>query len=295
MKGPDKTTFLLGIGCQKAGTSWLHSVLSEHPRIRLPEPKELHVLDAMLRPDMFHEFRQDSLARHAGRGLRNKIAERLGRRPPRHVMTPAMHLEMIADPNLYVEFFRAQAEDADVVGEITPSYAALSRDDFAYVRDLLEPHFDVKLVLLLRDPIQRAFSAVRHFRRLNKDRYPIALRGDDNSLFERLYKTPYIWERADYRRTIENIEAVFDPGQIHIEFYEALFSQESMEKICEFIKVPPIKADADRIVNSSPRPKDLHPDLARQARKEYAPVYDYCAERFGRQRVSSLWPALHEV
>ncbi len=35
----------LGIGAQKAGTTWLHENLQCHPEIFLPEPKELHHFD----------------------------------------------------------------------------------------------------------------------------------------------------------------------------------------------------------------------------------------------------------
>ncbi|WP_298607898.1 sulfotransferase [uncultured Thiothrix sp.] len=35
----------LGIGAQKAGTTWLHRMLSQHPQLYLPEAKELHYWD----------------------------------------------------------------------------------------------------------------------------------------------------------------------------------------------------------------------------------------------------------
>lgn len=35
----------LGIGAQKAGTTWLHTMLSQHPLLKLPQAKELHYWD----------------------------------------------------------------------------------------------------------------------------------------------------------------------------------------------------------------------------------------------------------
>lgn len=35
----------LGIGAQKAGTTWLHAMLSQHPSLKLPNAKELHYWD----------------------------------------------------------------------------------------------------------------------------------------------------------------------------------------------------------------------------------------------------------
>jgi hypothetical protein len=42
-KGPD----FLVIGAQRAGTTWLHRVLSQHPRLWLPPVKELHYFDKL--------------------------------------------------------------------------------------------------------------------------------------------------------------------------------------------------------------------------------------------------------
>lgn len=36
----------IGIGAQKAGTTWLYKNLKQHPNIWLPEIKELHYFDA---------------------------------------------------------------------------------------------------------------------------------------------------------------------------------------------------------------------------------------------------------
>lgn len=42
---PARLPEFLGIGAQKAGTTWLHANLAVHPEIFLPEAKELHWLD----------------------------------------------------------------------------------------------------------------------------------------------------------------------------------------------------------------------------------------------------------
>ena len=42
-KGPD----FLVIGAQRAGTTWLHRVLRQHPSLWLPPVKELHYFDRL--------------------------------------------------------------------------------------------------------------------------------------------------------------------------------------------------------------------------------------------------------
>ena len=45
--GLDSKIFILGVGAQRAGTSWLNSYLSSHPCVCMSEIKELHYFDAL--------------------------------------------------------------------------------------------------------------------------------------------------------------------------------------------------------------------------------------------------------
>lgn len=118
----------LGIGGQKCGTTWLHHYLAAHPDAFVPtKQKELCFFDARYK--------------------------KYGR-------------------NGYLSFFKdAQAQKA--VGEITPTYLWVSRRHSEWgapntfrnevperVMDFLGP--DLKIVVLLRNPIQRAISAFLH-------------------------------------------------------------------------------------------------------------------------------------
>ena len=38
--------FILGVGCQKGGTTWLHKQLDKHPNVNMGFTKEYHVFDA---------------------------------------------------------------------------------------------------------------------------------------------------------------------------------------------------------------------------------------------------------
>ncbi|MCB2048013.1 MAG: sulfotransferase [Novosphingobium sp.] len=289
---PPPPRFLLGIGCQKAGTSWLYDHLRTHPEVFLPSPKELHVFDAALRPDMFSEFYERARYEHAARSWHRKLRDRLGlTKAGGRVLGPGERVAMISDPEVYARYFAEWSRQYPVVGEITPSYAALSADDFGYIRELLEPRFDLRVVLLLRDPVQRAWSAARHFRKINRGHLNVAVRGNDNDLFARLYDTPYIRERADYRRILSDLKTALPSTQVHVEFYERLFTQDAISKLCDFLGIETRQAEFGKMVNVSPRPIDLDPDLAAAARKAYAPIYEFCADWFGQAEIDRLWPA----
>jgi hypothetical protein len=97
----------LGIGAQKAGSTWLHENLRRHPQLYLPPQKELHFFDW---------FRERSLRSYAAHfaDARHRLA-----------------------------------------GEITPAYSALSAGRVRLVRRLLP---EARVILVLRDPVERAWS-----------------------------------------------------------------------------------------------------------------------------------------
>lgn len=107
MDGPD----FLGIGAQKAGTSWLHANLAQHPRVRFPAGKEVHFWN-----------------RQRERGL-----------------------------GWYREQFRGAPSGA-LQGDITPAYALLAEQNVA---EVAREFPRLRLIFLLRDPIERAWSSAR--------------------------------------------------------------------------------------------------------------------------------------
>ena len=58
-------SFVIGVGAQKAGTTWLFEYLGQHPDVAMSPIKELHFFDVIHRPDLcafFSEnFRRDAM------------------------------------------------------------------------------------------------------------------------------------------------------------------------------------------------------------------------------------------
>jgi len=99
----------IGIGAQKAGTTWLYENLQKHPGIRFPAGKEIHFWD--------------------------------------------MHYENGIE--WYKSLF-AQADTEIKNGEITPAYAIMPKEK---IKELHGNFPDVRLIYILRDPIERAWSS----------------------------------------------------------------------------------------------------------------------------------------
>lgn len=139
----------LGIGAQKAGSTWLHANLVLHPQLYLPEAKELHYFDW---------YRTPTLRR-------------------------------------YAEEFRPAG--CLMAGEITPGYSALSRRRIRRVHRLLPR---AKVLLLLRDPIERAWSQLRMDLARKRGRDPGTISPDE--VASRLTQRG-AWRRSDLAGVVD--------------------------------------------------------------------------------------------
>lgn len=279
-----KPVFLLGVGAPKAGTTFLYKALTASGRVRLSTPKEMHVLDAHFVPEhcgQFHARRKKALLDLMDDGQR--VASR-------SLVDPMRHVLMVHDLDFYLAYFRGLAQGVDCTGEITPSYTFLQEDHFRAARDLLADAFDVRVVFLMRDPLDRIFSAMRM-----EDRNT----GREKNLAHERFGREYAYTRYEFRTrydyVITRLERVFPPDSIYYGFYEELFTPERFNEICHFLGVNVPEPDFSQRVNASPVQGGVAAAASKEVREYYDPVYRFCAERFGDGRISSLWSGYRGV
>lgn len=265
-------TLLICIGAQKAGTTWLADFFRHHLQVHLPPVKEVHFFDARFVPqwcakyeeEMLAEFQSEAaaltLANCGDPGLQHKLHSML------------LRFRMIANPQEYMRFMSWGAQGKKVLFEATPDYSMLDRAGFKAMR---AAHPDVKLIFLLRNPADRFWSSMK-FNRTHNPSFDIEV------MFDRLLTREDFMLLGDYGRTLEEVLAVFEPGQVHVEFYERLFDQVAVERICRFAGVTPTVADFAGRSNASIT-GDMPPSRREQAYTAYAHVYKAIAERFGRE------------
>lgn len=269
-KGRNKPIFILGVGAQKAGTSWLHAALNDRPEVDMGFRKEYHIWDAKMHPDLFGKF----VASPAKKGER---ADR------------ALRRQMQTRKGAYEHYFAGLiTKKIRVTGDITPTYSALSAEEYALIRQRLEAAgFDVRVVFLMRDPVQRVWSALRMMRRDKSKKKEMT---DDQfyALFlERLEKPGNI-ARTDYSATVENLRKAFDASQLYFGFYENMFEKGSIEAISAHLGVDLTGFDTGTIVNASPK-APIPSELDAKCRTLHSEVYDYCAKEF--PLTTGLWKA----
>lgn len=112
----------LGIGAQKAGTTWLYEMLALHPHALFPGGKEVHFWNRRSEQGVdWHDW--------------NAKKER--------------------GVDWYRSLFEAP-NDGMRRGEITPAYATLSKPTIANIAEL---NPNVRMLYILRNPIERAWSS----------------------------------------------------------------------------------------------------------------------------------------
>ena len=265
---------IIGIGAQKAGTSWLHRQLARHPHVFMSPIKELHYFDAFFASGVFQRFNtrlQDEFAQAlqdppgAGAGLEwfECLADRVS---------------MTNELDSYRDYFRKRVKAQHLVfGEITPSYAALDEAGFTAIRSV---HSDIRLVFVLRDPVDRLISAMSVYnRRAGRTSNPLDVLAG--------LQRPDIVARCRYDLTLQRIDRAFDQEQVFVGFYEHMFAPRFSGALAGFLGMDSIGMDITERPNASPGKPISDTALIEELRRALAPVYDFCRERFGPALPSS--------
>lgn len=288
--------FILGVGAQKAGTTWLHSQLSTNNNIDFGFRKEYHVFDTIEKEkkrslskitnnNSWNQRTKYILKLHEKNLLGTNYNMNTNKKSAYH----SLELAFLDNANNYFNYFdylylRNPAIKA--VGDITPSYALLQPKTYRMIKKgLKERGFTIKIFFLMRDPIERMWSAARMNKR---DMTTQKSSTFDEFNFMASNKEWVGYDKSRYEQTIANIENVFNPKDIYYGFYEELFKVNSHQKIQDFLQIPLLPFEPSQILNASPKntlmPEELNRDLGRQLQS----TYEFILKRYGDKMVN-LW------
>jgi len=287
--------FLLGVGAQKAGTTWLFQYLRRHPECAMGGIKEIAALEVLYGPPDGKIRRLNNMKR-----LQDEVASAVmalnRQKEPQNLRELSMMLDQISlelDPGRYMAFFQKRIRDmpnARLVGDITPSYSTFNAQAFSEIRAMIvEAGFTPRVVFLMRDPVERCFSALRMGnRRSNATAEQPVFHAHENFAAKALQ--PWCIDRTRYDRTITGLEAAFPRNEVFIDFYERFFDTDRIRALTEFLGISFVQPNLDHRSNASPRAAEPDQTEARTVRAYFEPVYAYCAERFGAELIRDLWP-----
>jgi len=204
---PFKVDFFV-VGAARCGTTSLYNYLNQHPEIFLPNIKELNHFS----------------------GVESK--EHSDYKKPKS--DQEYHTKIIKSPEIYKSLFD-NAKEEQQRGDISPSY--LSNNTTA--QRIFDHNPDAKIIISLRNPVQRAFSHyVMNF----------GVGYDRNESFEEALKAnrEQIWgggnlylELSNYLRPVESYYQLFNKKNIHLLIFEEWTKNKdrTMEGIFDFLGV----------------------------------------------------------
>ncbi|NQX87815.1 MAG: sulfotransferase [Halioglobus sp.] len=234
----------LGVGAPRAGSTWMHNKLSLHPQLFLPHEKEVHFFDIL---NAEGRYRFD-------------------------VQSPQ-------DRRWYATYFlRAGSR---IKGEITPAYSILPRER---VREIVQFLPGVKIIYILRDPIERAWSGIRRRCWYSKGRSADLCDVDDLVELAGLHD---VLVRGDYRRNIEIWESEVQAQNIKYIFFEDINDNGKavLCDVCKFLDVEPdllnFSEENQNAVNQAPQSQIPQP-VEELLKKSYLPDREFLEEKFGR-------------
>ncbi|HEY4497926.1 MAG TPA: sulfotransferase, partial [Candidatus Paceibacterota bacterium] len=171
----------IGIGAAKSGTTWIARMLEEHPNVCMSEPKEVAYFNELHRQGKQYFYRDKE----------------------KSMYNPDFHKPL----SWYARHF-AHCKHGQKKGEFSPVYFY---DEKAAAE--IKKHFpDAKLIVCLRNPIDRAYSdywMIRETFKLEKSSFEEALQND-----------PLHIEKGLYFKQLSRYLKLFPREQIHIIFYD---------------------------------------------------------------------------
>jgi hypothetical protein len=276
-------TFFLGIGAQKAGTSWLHGNLASHPQVHVPPFKELHYFDTA------HGLGKARVMARRRRVLEN-VQQRAGtrwlgrERGRRQEWYARFVLGEPQDDAWYASLF-SPGPTQRAYGEITPAYGIIPEEGVAHVKRFRP---DARIIYIMRDPVERAISVRKmHFgKRLTEGDAPSA----EEWLHSGFERDPQL-DQSRYDLVVPKWERHFG-GAILFLFYDDIGKgAEYLERVCAHLGVDyrpdyfPRREEQIGVSVNFPVPDGVRQALARK----YLATAQWTAERFGA--VTETWLA----
>ncbi|MFI5171745.1 MAG: sulfotransferase family protein [Chitinophagales bacterium] len=196
------------VGTARAGTTSLHEYLGNHPDIFMPLQKE---------PCYFTFFDNEPQFKES-----------------RHRYT--------TETEDYLELFKGHTEK--IAGESSTPYLYFHQKTIANIKNLVANYGEIKILIILRDPAERAYSQYMHNRRDLREPLSFeeaieqeSLRKKENWHFDFFYtdKGFYFGQVKDYLENFKNVKIVFydalekNPDKLLTDIYHFL-NVEPLEK-----------------------------------------------------------------
>lgn len=279
------------IGPEKTGTTWLHKNLQQHPHIFLPYPKEVRYFweKVFLCPETTDNFWLKFTSSH----WHYRSIRRYALVSAYHNFNNLFHFKFNPlihrcswdwkylfsrhSDTWYNSLFNE--EKNIITGDISPLYYRLPEIEIERISQKF-PH--VKIIILLRNPIDRAWSKAKMNLCVHQKQTFTKVTAED---WYRAFDEEFSY-LPSYQTLISNWQKYFSPEQVKVFFYETILDNNwnFLQEICNFIQVdinkfpPSLQQHISKKINAG-----LKIDIPPQYANYLASLYKNCIQEMCQQ------------
>ncbi|HVV65062.1 MAG TPA: sulfotransferase [Rhizomicrobium sp.] len=275
--GPD----FICIGMQKAGTGWLFDQLQYHPDFWMPPAKEIHYLDRDP-PKLLNVVKLLNQARKRPERLEKRFEHRR-RWDDRDIAFLEEAASLRGKPvdfERYCALFRFK--DGRFSGDVTPGYSGLSEERIAEIAEAMP---EARIVLLIRDPVARAWSQISMANR--NENFDVSLLEDPRAFRSHLDGWDSLHRHGFPARIAERWDRAAPKVRFRHFFMDDIAAKpdETRRDILSFIGADPMKSSGDLAAGHNRKSKAAKLVMGEEHKRAlvdyFADEIRACARRFG--------------
>lgn len=208
--------FILGIGSQRAGSTFLARLLDQHPKIAIHPLKELHYFDTLFnirKEQTLKDFSKAQLTREINRLCDAESHQFID---PRWRWYLRSNFRLLTTPIREIDYFslfkgheKLDNKNIQYIGESTPEYMLLNDTEVSKVKEVVG---DAQIFLMCRNPKKRIISSFRLMIEYNQQQKSVE---ELNVFFGSLIESKNIWIQNqinynNYKAVYERYSKYFD-------------------------------------------------------------------------------------
>ena len=208
--------FILGIGSQRAGSTFLARLLDQHPKIAIHPLKELHYFDTLFnirKEQTLKDFSKAQLTREIDRLCDADSYQFIDPRWRWYLRSNFRLLTTSVSEIDYFSLFKDHEnlvnKNIQYIGESTPEYMLLNDNEVANIKDVVG---DARVFLMCRNPKKRIISSFRLMIEYNQQQKTVE---ELDTFLGSLIESKNIWIQNQinynsYRTVYERYSKYFD-------------------------------------------------------------------------------------
>lgn len=194
------------VGAAKAGTTSIYQYLSQHPQVYLSPIKETNYFAKDIPLDKIRKDYYKGGELNVAKYVETDLAEQI-------------HIAFVAEEDHYYKLYK-NVKDEKAIGEISNSYL---HSEVA-AEEIFQANPDMKIIMILRDPIRRAFSHYKMTLRIGlvKDSFYEELQRDYYAEEKGFRVTHLYVEMGLYAQQVKRYLDRFGPDRVKIYLFDDL-------------------------------------------------------------------------